>query len=71
MEIKVAPVPSELRFTAPNPSSEVAIDKPGVPWQYVVLLCGGCILITVVVFQMQEKSKQKNNEFVAFQSKIK
>lgn len=71
MEIKVARVPSELRFTVPTPSSELPMHDPGVPWMYVVLLCGGCILITAVVFHIQEKSKQKNNKFVAFQSKIK
>lgn len=71
MEIKAAPVPSELRFASQTQCAELPMREAGVPWGYVVLLCGGCILVTVAAFHIYKKKKQKKNRFVAFQSKIK
>jgi hypothetical protein len=70
MEIKVAPVPNEIRFALQPHTAEPTQPGTGMPWVYVILLCGGCILITIAVFHIQEKRKQKDDPFLCFHSKI-
>lgn len=57
MEIKVAPVPTSIRFPVqaevpPSPASNT-----GVSWMYVALLCGGCILVTVLIYEAKKQRK--------------
>jgi hypothetical protein len=70
MEIKADPVPSDLRFPLQTQSTELHRYETGVPWIYVGLLCGGCILITIAAFHIKEKRKEKDNPFIGFRSKI-
>lgn len=70
MEIKAAPVPSELRFAVQAPAAAVTTNDHGVPWGYVALLCGGSILITIVIFHLRERRRQKRNSFMGFNSRI-
>ena len=70
MEIKAAPVPSDLRFASQTQSAELPTVEVGVPCEYVVLLCGGCIFITVIAFHIHEKRKQRGTSFNSFRSKI-
>lgn len=70
MEIKEARVPNELRFAQQTHSIELPKDNSGVPWMYVVLLCGGCILLTMAVVHLKDKKRNRGNSFCAFRSKI-
>lgn len=70
MEIKAAPVPSELRFAVQVPAAAVPTNDHGVPWGYVAILCGGSILITIAIFHLLERRKRRGTSFVNFRSKI-
>jgi hypothetical protein len=70
MEIKAAPVPSDLRFASQIQSAESPTVEVGVPWLYVALLCGGCILVTIAAFHIHEKRKQRGGLFNDFRPKI-
>jgi hypothetical protein len=71
MEIKEARVPSELRFAQQaNPAIETG-DESGIPVVYVLLLCGSSIVITILIFHLREKKRQKGNLFMDFRSQIR
>jgi hypothetical protein len=70
MEIKAAPVPSELRFALQTQPTTVPTYENGVPWVYVAIICGGSILITIAIFHIQERRKRRGNSFLNFRSQI-
>ena len=70
MEIKAAPVPSELRFAQQVQSAGFPKHAEGVPWIYVILLCAGSIVFTIAVFHIQHKKRNKSGPFNGFRSKI-
>lgn len=61
MEIKIAPVSIDMRFAAHSKSTELVQQKQGVTWGYVVLICGGCILITALLCNIQRQKEQNKS----------
>lgn len=62
MEIKVVPVTTSMRF--PVHSALPGVSKPhnGVPWVFVALLCGGCILVTVLIYETRKQNQISEKE---------
>jgi hypothetical protein len=63
MEIKATPVPTSIRFPVQPESPAIAKPQNGVSWVYIALLCGGCILITVLVYEAKKQNQRLENEY--------